>query len=157
MRSRNSIESITLDRLSASGSFAALCGVSPIDASSGKTQRRRLNRGGDRQANSALYTITIARLRWDKRTQDYVRRRVAEGKTRREAIAASSATSPARFTKTAAAPQARHRSSDRLLDFHRGIKLAITYRGGVVLRAIILWLARLKRRGLARIGRDEAC
>jgi ABC-type sugar transport system ATPase subunit len=49
-------------------------------------RRRRLNRGGDRQANSALYTITIARLRWDKRTQHYVRRRVAEGKTRREAI-----------------------------------------------------------------------
>jgi transposase len=74
------------ERLNSEASFAALCGVSPIEASSGKTQRRRLNRGGDRQANSALYTITIARLRWDKRTQDYVRRRVAEGKTRREAI-----------------------------------------------------------------------
>lgn len=73
-------------RLTSEASFAALCGVSPIEASSGKTQRRRLNRGGDRQANSALYTITIARLRWDKRTQDCVRRRVAEGKTRREAI-----------------------------------------------------------------------
>jgi len=58
----------------------------PDRASSGKTHRRRLNRGGDRQANSALYTITIARLRWDKRTQHYVQRRVAEGKTRREAI-----------------------------------------------------------------------
>ena len=74
------------ERLNSEASFAALCGVSPIEASSGKTQRRRLNRGGDRQANSALYTITIARLRWDKRTQDYVRRRVSEGKTRREAI-----------------------------------------------------------------------
>ena len=74
------------ERLNSEASFAALCGVSPIEASSGKTQRRRLNRGGDRQANSALYTITIARLRWDKRTQDYVRRRVAEGKTRRETI-----------------------------------------------------------------------
>lgn len=74
------------ERLTSEASFAALCGVSPIEASSGKTHRRRLNRGGDRQANSALYTITIARLRWDKRTQDYVRRRVAEGKTRREAI-----------------------------------------------------------------------
>jgi transposase len=73
------------ERLNSEASFAALCGVSPIEASSGKTQRR-LNRGGDRQANSALYTITIARLRWDKRTQGYVRRRVAEGKTRREAI-----------------------------------------------------------------------
>jgi transposase len=74
------------ERLHSEASFAALCGVSPIEASSGKTHRRRLNRGGDRQANSALYTITIARLRWNKRTQDYVQRRVAEGKTRREAI-----------------------------------------------------------------------
>lgn len=74
------------ERLTSEASFAALCGVSPIEASSGKTHRRRLNRGGDRQANSALYTITIARLRWDTRTQDYVQRRVSEGKTRREAI-----------------------------------------------------------------------
>lgn len=74
------------ERLNSEASFAALCGVSPIEASSGKTHRRRLNRGGDRQANSALYTITIARLRWDKRTQNYIERRVANGKTRREAI-----------------------------------------------------------------------
>ena len=72
------------DRLHNEASFAALCGVSPIEASSGKTQRRRLNRGGDRQANSALYTIVLARLRWDSRTRDYVARRIAEGKTRRE-------------------------------------------------------------------------
>jgi transposase len=57
-----------------------------VEASSGKTQRRRLNRGGDRQANSALYTIVLARLRWDTCTRDYVERRVSEGKTRREAI-----------------------------------------------------------------------
>ncbi|MFJ9151870.1 IS110 family transposase [Streptomyces sp. NPDC102270] len=74
------------DRLASEASFAALCGVSPVEASSGKTQRRRLNRGGDRQANSALYTIVIARLRWDTRTRSYVERRVTEGKTRREAI-----------------------------------------------------------------------
>lgn len=67
-------------------SFAALCGVSPVEASSGKTRRRRFNRGGDRQANSALYTIVLARLRWDTRTRDYVERRISEGKTRREAI-----------------------------------------------------------------------
>lgn len=73
-------------RLTAEASFAALCGVSPVEMSSGKTQRRRLNRGGDRQANSALYTVVISRLRWDQRTRDYVERRVAEGKTRREAI-----------------------------------------------------------------------
>ena len=72
--------------MSSEAAFAALCGVSPIEASSGKTQRRRLNRGGDRRANSALYTITIARLRWDQRTRTYVERRTSEGKTRREAI-----------------------------------------------------------------------
>jgi transposase len=53
------------ERLHNEASFAALCGVSPVEASSGKTQRRRLNRGGDRQANSALYSIVLSRLRWD--------------------------------------------------------------------------------------------
>ncbi|MBL1102037.1 IS110 family transposase [Streptomyces sp. 205] len=74
------------DRMGSESSFAALCGVSPVEASSGKTQRRRLNRGGDRQANSALYTIVLARLRWDTRTRNYVERRIRGGKTRREAI-----------------------------------------------------------------------
>jgi hypothetical protein len=60
--------------------------VSPVEAASGKTQRRKLNRGGDRQANSALYTIVLARLRWETRSRSYVERRIAEGKTRREAI-----------------------------------------------------------------------
>ncbi|MBB4689722.1 IS110 family RNA-guided transposase [Amycolatopsis jiangsuensis] len=74
------------DRLRSEASFAALCGASPIEASSGKTQRRRLNRGGDRQANAALYRIALSRLRWDQRTQDYLDRRAAEGRTRRETI-----------------------------------------------------------------------
>ncbi|MGW4981944.1 IS110 family transposase [Streptomyces mirabilis] len=74
------------ERMGSEASFAALCGVSPVEASSGKTQRRRLNRGGDRQANSALYTIILARLRWDTRTRNYVERRISEGKTRREAV-----------------------------------------------------------------------
>jgi transposase len=74
------------ERLHSEASFAALCGVSPIEASSGKTQRHRLNRGGDRQANSALHTIVVSRLRWDPRTSDYVQRRITEGKTTREAI-----------------------------------------------------------------------
>jgi transposase len=52
----------------------------------GKTRRRRLNRGGDRQANAALYRIALCRLRWDARTRDYLARRITEGKTRREAI-----------------------------------------------------------------------
>jgi transposase len=74
------------ERLHTEGSFAALCGVSPVEVSSGKTQRRRLNRGGNRQANAALYRITLSRLRWDSTTRAYVEHRVREGKTRREAI-----------------------------------------------------------------------
>jgi transposase len=74
------------ERLRSEAAFAALCGTSPVEASSGKTQRRRLNRGGDRRANCALHTIVLARLRWDPGTRAYVARRVAEGKTRREAL-----------------------------------------------------------------------
>ncbi|MET7783631.1 transposase [Streptomyces sp. NPDC005388] len=74
------------ERLTSEASFAALCGTSPIEHSSGKTQRRRLNRGGDRQANAALYRIVLSRLRWDHRTQNYLQRRLTEGKTRREII-----------------------------------------------------------------------
>jgi hypothetical protein len=62
------------------------CGVLPLEASSGRTSRRRLNRGGDRRANSALYRIALSRLRWDARTRDYLARRISEGKTRRETI-----------------------------------------------------------------------
>ncbi len=74
------------ERLTSEASFAALCGVSPIEASSGKSNRRRLNRGGDRQANAALYRIALSRLRWDPRTQDYLAKRTSQGKTRREII-----------------------------------------------------------------------
>ncbi len=67
-------------------SFAALCGASPVDASSGKQIRHRLNRGGDRQANSALWTIAMTRLAHDPRTKAYLARRTAEGKTKKEII-----------------------------------------------------------------------
>jgi transposase len=66
--------------------FARLCGAAPLDASSGKQQRHRLNRGGDRQANSALWRIVITRLSYDPSTQRYLQRRCAEGKTKTEAI-----------------------------------------------------------------------
>ena len=66
-------------------SFAALCGVSPVEASSGKTRRRRLNRGGDRRANSALHHIALTRARDEQRTRDYLDRRTSQGMTRREA------------------------------------------------------------------------
>jgi transposase len=73
-------------RLRSEAAFAALCGVCPVQASSGKTVRYRLNRGGDRQANAALHRIVIARLRWDPTTRAYLARRTGQGKTTKEAI-----------------------------------------------------------------------
>ncbi|TCO33004.1 transposase [Kribbella steppae] len=74
------------DRLGSEASFAALCGASPVEASSGNTQRMRLNYGGDRQANAALYRIVLTRLRWHAPTRTYLERRLTEGRTRREII-----------------------------------------------------------------------
>ena len=74
------------DRLHSEAAFASLCGVSPIPASSGKTNRHRLNRGGHRQANAALYRIVIVRLRHDERTNAYMRRRTTEGMSKAEVI-----------------------------------------------------------------------
>ena len=76
------------ERLRSEASFASLCGVSPVPASSGKTVRHRLNRGGDRAANSALHIIAIGRLRTDQRTKDYIARRIAEGHSKLDAIRA---------------------------------------------------------------------
>ena len=73
-------------RLRSEAAFAALCGSSPVEASSGKTRRHRLNRGGDRQANAALYRVVLVRLRWHQPTRDYVARRTTEGKTSKEII-----------------------------------------------------------------------
>lgn len=74
------------DRLGSEAAFAALCGVNPIPASSGKTSRHRLNRGGDRQANRALHTIVISRLAHCPRTRAYKTRRTAQGLTSKEII-----------------------------------------------------------------------
>ena len=73
-------------RLGTEASFAALCGASPVDASSGKQKRHRLNQGGDRQANSALWRIVFSRMSHDPRTKAYVERRTKEGKTTKEII-----------------------------------------------------------------------
>jgi transposase len=73
-------------RLRSEASFAALCGVSPIDASSGQRQRHRLNRGGDRIANQAIWRIVLVRMAHDQRTRDYVTRRTTEGRTKKEII-----------------------------------------------------------------------
>jgi transposase len=66
--------------------FAHLCGASPLDASSGKNQRHRLNRSGDRQANSALWHIVLTRMVYDLRTSEYIDRRKTEGLTKKEAV-----------------------------------------------------------------------
>jgi transposase len=66
--------------------FAMLCGAAPLPASSGRTDRHRLNRGGDRQANRALYRIVLCRLRWDPRARDYAARRTTQGLSRPEII-----------------------------------------------------------------------
>ncbi len=74
------------DRLHSEAAFAALCGSSPIPASSGKTNRHRLNRGGNRQANAALHRAVVVRLRWHEPTQKYMARRRAEGMAAKEVM-----------------------------------------------------------------------
>jgi transposase len=75
------------DRIRNEAAFAKLCGVAPQPASSGRTSgRHRLSRGGDRAANSALYIVTIVRMRHHQPTRDYVERRTAEGLSKREII-----------------------------------------------------------------------
>jgi transposase len=73
-------------RLRSEGAWAHLCGVTPLEASSGKVTRHRLNRGGDRQANAALWRIVMTRMRYDPRTRVYVARRLAEGRSKPEII-----------------------------------------------------------------------
>lgn len=73
-------------RIRSEAALAKLCGICPIPASSGKTTRMRLNRGGNRQANAAIYRVAIVRMRDDDRTKTYAARRTAEGKTRREIV-----------------------------------------------------------------------
>ncbi|WP_258059164.1 IS110 family transposase [Arthrobacter sp. B1805] len=72
------------ERVGNEAQFAALTGVAPIPASSGKTSRHRLSRGGDRQANCALHHIVLVRMNIDPRTKDYVVKRTEEGKSKRE-------------------------------------------------------------------------
>lgn len=73
-------------RIRNEAAFAALCGAAPIPASSGRTTRHRLNRGGDRRGNSALHDIALVRMRHDPATKAYVARRTAEGKSTKEIL-----------------------------------------------------------------------
>jgi transposase len=74
------------DRIRSEAAFAKLCGSCPIPASSGKTTRHRLNRGGNRQVNAALFRAVVVRMRWHEPTIAYVERRTAEGLSKREII-----------------------------------------------------------------------
>ena len=74
------------ERLRGEASFAALCGAAPVPASSGRTNRHRLSRGGDRAANAALYRIALVRMASDGRTRDYVVRQTEAGRTKKEII-----------------------------------------------------------------------
>ena len=74
------------DRLHSEPSFALLCGVAPLPASSGKVRRHRLNRGGNREANAALWRIVITRLSAHQPTKTYMQRRTQEGLSKREII-----------------------------------------------------------------------
>jgi len=74
------------DRLQSPAAFAHLCGVAPIPVASGRSDAYRLNRGGDRAANAALYRIVLCRLRWDPDTRAYIDKRTKEGKTKKAAI-----------------------------------------------------------------------
>ncbi|MFC7739601.1 transposase, partial [Roseomonas sp. GCM10028921] len=74
------------ERIRSEAAFAKLCGACPIPASSGRTNRYRLNRGGNCQANAALYRVVLTRLRGHQPTLDYVRRPTAEGRSTREIV-----------------------------------------------------------------------
>ena len=74
------------ERLRNERSFAALCGVAPLDASSGRQQRHRLNRSGNRDANRALWVIAFVRLRIDPVTKVYMTRRLAQGRSKLEVL-----------------------------------------------------------------------
>jgi len=75
-----------IDRFRSDAQLARHSGVAPLEASSGRTQRHRLDRGGNRQLNAALYRIAITQSRYYPPARDYLERKRAEGKSRREAI-----------------------------------------------------------------------
>src|SRR5215216_2950562 len=131
-------------RLRSSSSFAALCGVSPIDASSGRQQHHRLNRYGDRHANWALHVIIISRLRWHTPTKAYMARRLAQGRTKkmiirclkRHLVPKSTAPSP----PTSVTKSSRRDHPESLLDIQRsfGYRAALTLGACRICRGIAI-------------------
>ncbi|MFK0250396.1 transposase [Amycolatopsis azurea] len=92
------------ERLQSKASFAALCGISPVEASSGRTQRHRLNRGGGLQTNSALRSIVLVRLRWIDAPATTSTNVSARARPNAKPSAASDATSPASSTGSSPHP-----------------------------------------------------
>ncbi len=112
------------ERLRSEAAFAHLCGVAPVEASdSGRVKRHRLNRGGNREANRALYVLVLGRMSWDERTRGYVSRRTAEGKSKREIIVRCLKRFVAReiYRTLTATPTALSHRRSRGLDRHRSI------------------------------------
>jgi transposase len=105
-------------RFATSAKLARAAGVAPIPASSGNSQRRRLDRGGNRQINAALHRVIVTRARCHAQTRDYIARRRSEGKAPAKRSAASSATSPAASGACSSRPtQTRNSPSpDQFLD-----------------------------------------
>jgi transposase len=101
-----------IQRFSSDAKLARLAGTAPIPASSGRTQRHRLDRGGNRQLNCALHRFAVTKGRLDPDTAAYRARKQAEGKTRREALRCSNATSPAASGGSCSRPR-RHRHPHR--------------------------------------------
>ena len=108
------------DRLASEASFAMLCGAAPLPASSGMTTRHRLNRGGDRAANSAPHTIAISRWRMHPTTKAYVARKKASDTPTPRSCAASSGTSPVRLLPPA------QPATDRPPSPTRGLSVRLT-------------------------------
>jgi hypothetical protein len=111
-------------RCRSDAAFAALSGTSPLPASSGKTVRHRLNRGGDRALNRAIHTIAITRMRCCSTTKDYVARRTTRASPAARSSGASSATSPASSTapSTPLPSPLRRWQLRRPLDKHRSVR-----------------------------------
>jgi transposase len=95
------------ERLNSEAAFAHLCGVAPIPASTGRKDRHRLNRGGDRAANHALHTIVLCRMRWDPRTRDYVERRTQQGLSKKDIMRCLKRYVAREVYKTLTAPSCR--------------------------------------------------
>lgn len=114
------------ERLADEAAFAHLCGVAPVPASSGKTTRHRLDVGGDRQANAALYRIAVCRLRYCQRTRAYATRRTTQGRSKREIL---------RCLKRYVAREVYHTLRADLAAYNASTRAAATPRTSLVIAA----------------------